>query len=272
METLQELELELYPHKSRCYQLHFFSEPLKKGIIILFHKDGKEADEIKSYRPVTLLLTIGKVLEQILLRTLNHTIKKKNLLHHNEFGFRGGRSTDDAIYQLAERIQDAKHKKLHTKVISLYIQGAFDHLQYNSIGNSLDEINFTSHTIETLKDILNYRKVTIQTAQVPVSWSQQQECAQGSCTGPMFWNLVANEIISEEWQPNVHLQAFANDFIFVMSEPTGAKPKATAQAALTKFPHWTDKHQLKVCTEKSTTILMSRLVSDPRVKWDNQIN
>ncbi|GBM80856.1 Putative protein in type-1 retrotransposable element R1DM [Araneus ventricosus] len=261
----------LHTFYNKCYQLHCFPEPLKKGIIVLFHKDGKEADKIKSYRPVTLLPTIGKVLEQILLRRLNHTLKKKNILHHNQFGFREGRSTDDAIHQLTEKIQDAKNKQLHTMVISLDIQGAFDHLQYNSIRNSLDEINFPSHTIETLKDILTDRKVTIQTAQGPVSWSQQQGCAQGSCTGPMFWNLVANEIISEEWQPNVHLQAFADDFIFVISEPTGAKLKATAQAALTKFQHWTDKHQLKVSTEKSTTILISRLVSGPRVKWDNQI-
>ncbi|GBN17735.1 hypothetical protein AVEN_109718-1 [Araneus ventricosus] len=87
----------------------------------------------------------------------------------------------------------------------------------------------------------------------------------------MFWNLVGNEIISKEWQPNVHLQAFANDFIFVISEPTGAKLKATAQAALTKFQNWTDKHQLKVSTEKSITILICRLVRGPRVKWENQI-
>ncbi|GBM88158.1 RNA-directed DNA polymerase from mobile element jockey [Araneus ventricosus] len=248
-----------------------FDEPLKKGIIVLFHKDGKEADKIKSYIPVALLPTIGKVLEQILLRRLNHTLKKENILHHNQFGFRDGRSIDDAIHQLVEKMQDAKNKKLHTMVICLDIQGAFDHLQYNSIHNSLDQINFPSHTIETLKCILTDRKVTIQTAQGPVSWSQQQGCAQGSCTGPMFWNLVENEIISEEWQPNVHLQALADDFIFVISEPTGAKLKATAQAALTKFQHWTNKHQLKVSTEKSTTILISRLVSGPRVKWDNQI-
>ncbi|GBO15692.1 hypothetical protein AVEN_83243-1 [Araneus ventricosus] len=88
----------------------------------------------------------------------------------------------------------------------------------------------------------------------------------------MFWNLVANEIISEEWQPNLLLQAFADDFIFVISEPTGTKLKATAQAALTKFQHWTDKHQLNVSTEKFTTILIFRLVSGPRVKWDNQTN
>ncbi|GBN56959.1 Retrovirus-related Pol polyprotein from type-1 retrotransposable element R1 [Araneus ventricosus] len=247
------------------------SERSDRRAFLTMDEDGEEADKIKSYRPVTLLPTIGKVLEQILLRSLNHTLKKKNILHHNQFGSREGRSTDDAIYQLVEKIHDAKNKQLHTMVISLDIQGAFDHLQYNSISKSLDEINILSHTTETFKDILNDRKVTIQAAQGPVSWSQQQGCAQGSCTGPMYWSLVANEIISEEWQPNVHLQAFANDFIFVISEPTGAKLKATAQAALTKFQHWTDKHQLKVSTEKSTTILISRLVSGPRVKWGNQI-
>ncbi|GBL73819.1 hypothetical protein AVEN_230784-1 [Araneus ventricosus] len=52
---------------------------------------------------------------------------------------------------------------------------------------------------------------------------------------------------------------------------TSSLAKDTAQAALTKFQQWTDKHQLKVSTEKSTTILVSRLVSGPRVKWDNQI-
>ncbi|GBM76094.1 hypothetical protein AVEN_148233-1 [Araneus ventricosus] len=116
-------------------------------------------------------------------------------------------------------------------VISLDIQRAFDHLQYNSIRNSLDEITFSFYIIDILKDILNDMKVTIQSAQGPVSWSQQQGCAQGSCTGPIFCNLEENEIISEEWQPNVHLQAFADNFIFVISEPTGEKPKATAQAA-----------------------------------------
>ncbi|GBN88071.1 hypothetical protein AVEN_250271-1 [Araneus ventricosus] len=44
---------------NKCYQLHCFPELLKKGIIVLLHKDGT---------PVTLLPTIGKVLEEILVR------------------------------------------------------------------------------------------------------------------------------------------------------------------------------------------------------------
>ncbi|GBM26759.1 hypothetical protein AVEN_175909-1 [Araneus ventricosus] len=66
-------------------------------------------------------------------------------------------------------------------------------------------------------------------------------------------------------------RSYADEFIIVISKPTGTKLTAIAEAALTKFQHWTDKHHLKVPTEKSATILISRLVSGPRVKWNNQI-
>ncbi|GBN26666.1 Putative protein in type-1 retrotransposable element R1DM [Araneus ventricosus] len=144
-------------------------------------------------------------------------------------------------------------------------------IKHMRVAHSGLEVIPNMNLLNTDPTIIAMMKVTIQTAGGPVSWPQQQGCAQGSFTGLMFWNLVANGIIYEEWQPNVHLQAFTDDFIFVISEPTGAKLKVTAQAALTKFQHWTDKHQLKVSKEKSTTILISRLVSGPRVKWDNQI-
>ncbi|GBN37758.1 hypothetical protein AVEN_83324-1 [Araneus ventricosus] len=62
---------------NECYQLHCFPESLEKGIIALFEKDDKEADKIKSYRTVTMLLTIGKVQEQILLRD-STTRSKRN--------------------------------------------------------------------------------------------------------------------------------------------------------------------------------------------------
>ncbi|GBM62090.1 hypothetical protein AVEN_182255-1 [Araneus ventricosus] len=82
----------------------------------------------------------------------------------------------------------------------------------------------------------------------------------------MFWNLVANEIISEEWQPNVCLQAFADDFILVISEPTETKLKATAPAALTKFQHWADKQQLKSPIAQQTQEILLKSTSI-KVGW-----
>ncbi|GBM62961.1 hypothetical protein AVEN_131137-1 [Araneus ventricosus] len=115
--------------------------------------------------------------------------------------------------------------------------------------------------VETLKDILNNRIVFIQTAQGPICWKQEQGSAQGSCSGPMFWNLAANEILSQDWQSGVNLQVFAGDFIFVISEPTNAK--FAVQAALNRFKIWSDKHKLTVSIEKSNSMLISELVNAP---------
>ncbi|GBN24087.1 hypothetical protein AVEN_4044-1 [Araneus ventricosus] len=42
-------------------------------------------------------------------------------------------------------------------------------------------------------------KVAINTSQGPATWNQQQGCPQGSCTGPAFWNLVADEVLQQDW-------------------------------------------------------------------------
>ncbi|GBM10503.1 hypothetical protein AVEN_109304-1 [Araneus ventricosus] len=142
--------------------------------------------------PATLLPTIGKIFEKILFQRIDIHIKAINLLHPNQFGFREG----DTIEQLVEKIQESKRNKNHTLVVSLDIQGTFDHLQNSSIHNNLDSLDFPSNTTENLKDILRYGEVAMETSQGPFFWPHQQSCAQGSRTGTLLWSLVSNEILS----------------------------------------------------------------------------
>ncbi|GBM12338.1 hypothetical protein AVEN_116779-1 [Araneus ventricosus] len=117
-------------------------------------------------------------------------------------------------------------------MISLDIIGAFDHLQYTSIKNSLGNLKYHSNTLESLIDILSNRKVAINTSQGPATWNQQQGCPQGSCTGRSFWNLGADEVLRQDWLQGVHLQAFANDFVFLVNAGTKQEVKNLANKAL----------------------------------------
>ncbi|GBN78582.1 Retrovirus-related Pol polyprotein from type-1 retrotransposable element R1 [Araneus ventricosus] len=136
-------------------------------------------------------------------------------------------------------------------MISLDIKGAFDHLQYTSIKNSLDNLKYHSNTLETLIDILSNRKVAVNTSQGPATWNQQQGCPQGSCTGPTFWNLVADEVFQQDWPQEVHLQAFADDFIFLVHAGSKQEVKNLANKALQTFKTWTDKHKLEISLDKT---------------------
>ncbi|GBO34626.1 hypothetical protein AVEN_155623-1 [Araneus ventricosus] len=60
---------------NKCLELKFFPDPLKIGLVILFHKTGKEEQNIKSYRPISLLPTLGKLLQKLLLHIFNFHLK-----------------------------------------------------------------------------------------------------------------------------------------------------------------------------------------------------
>ncbi|GBL73788.1 hypothetical protein AVEN_230762-1 [Araneus ventricosus] len=56
---------------NKCLELKCFPDPLKIGLVILFHKTGKEEQNIKFYRPIYLLPTLGKLLEKLLRQRFN---------------------------------------------------------------------------------------------------------------------------------------------------------------------------------------------------------
>ncbi|GBM01834.1 hypothetical protein AVEN_244319-1, partial [Araneus ventricosus] len=117
---------------NKCLQFKRFPTSLKEGIIVLFHKKGKEPRNIYSYRPITLLPTLGKLLEKLLLQRFNYYLEKNNKLHDQQYGFRQGKSVDLALSTLVSKLEEAKRKDLQTLFISIDIKGAFDNLQYSS--------------------------------------------------------------------------------------------------------------------------------------------
>ncbi|GBM29694.1 hypothetical protein AVEN_156881-1 [Araneus ventricosus] len=63
-----------------CLKLAKFPDPLMVFNIILFHKHDKSKTEASSYRPISVLPTIGKVLENLFTQRLNFHLEKNNRL------------------------------------------------------------------------------------------------------------------------------------------------------------------------------------------------
>ncbi|GBL87504.1 hypothetical protein AVEN_165126-1 [Araneus ventricosus] len=160
---------------NKCLSLQCFPNSLKTRVIGLFLKKGGNKSDIKYYRPVTPS-NFGQNTGEIAFGTTQPPPQKNNLQHPNQYGFRTNRSTEGAILDLLDKINSAKNSNQHAPIISLDIKGAFDHLQYTSIKNSLDNLKYHSNTLETLIDILSNRKVAINTSQGPATWNRQQGC------------------------------------------------------------------------------------------------
>ena len=75
----------------------------KHGVVTMLYKKG-DTEDCSNYRGITLLPTIGKVFEHILLTRLTRYAEKHGLLHNNQNAFRKNRSTDEHFFALMQAI------------------------------------------------------------------------------------------------------------------------------------------------------------------------
>ena len=76
----------------------------KHARVISIHKPGKDPAQPSSYRPISLLDTIGKLFEKILLTRILYEVGERGLLRDEQFGFRPRHGTSLQLARLVERI------------------------------------------------------------------------------------------------------------------------------------------------------------------------
>ena len=87
---------------SACLQRLVIPKIWRKASVVAILKPKKPADDLKSYRPISLLCVPLKVLERLLLTRLESIIDPS--LPTTQAGFRSGRSTVDQIIHLTDDI------------------------------------------------------------------------------------------------------------------------------------------------------------------------
>ncbi|GBN27866.1 hypothetical protein AVEN_224231-1 [Araneus ventricosus] len=153
-------------------------------------------------------------------------------------------------------------------MLSIDIKGTFGNLQHRTILKSLDANACSSNINRLFHSLLQNRKVTLLNPQGRSAKDQKQGCPQGSCCGPALWNLVANEILNHVWPHNVHIQAFADDFVLVIKSDTNRSLVEDTQNAITQFSSWCSENELAISTEETNYILFSKMVRSPKITWN----
>ncbi|GFU35491.1 RNA-directed DNA polymerase from mobile element jockey [Trichonephila clavipes] len=105
----------------------------KEAIIFPINKPGKDPHLASSYRPISLLSTIGKLTESIILHRLKNFINENNILNPNQYGFTNKLSTLHPLLRLTENISEGFQKKKSTGAVFLDIQKASDRVWINGL-------------------------------------------------------------------------------------------------------------------------------------------
>ncbi|GFW65495.1 probable RNA-directed DNA polymerase from transposon X-element [Trichonephila clavipes] len=118
---------------NKILKFNHFPDNWKEAIIFPINKPGKDPHLSSSYRPISLLSTIGKLTESIILHRLKNFINENNILNPNQYGFTNKLSTLHPLLRLTENISEGFQKKKSTGAVFLDIQKAFDRVWINGL-------------------------------------------------------------------------------------------------------------------------------------------
>ena len=89
-----------------------FPQQMKEAFVVPLHK-GKSKYETSNYQPISLLMTMSKILEKIMYKRVYDFLDTNNLIYSSQHGFRNKHSCESAVGELIGNVCKG-HKKGNT--------------------------------------------------------------------------------------------------------------------------------------------------------------
>ena len=111
---------------------------MKKAEVVPLYKGGDRLTA-SNYRPISLLLTISKLLEKLVYKRVYNFLTDCNQIYQSQYGFRSNHSCEQAVSELLGAVLKGHEKNETIAAIFLDLSKAFDTLDhsilYTKIGN-----------------------------------------------------------------------------------------------------------------------------------------
>ena len=122
------------------FNLAYFPKIFKHSTTVILRKPSKpDYTKPNAYRPIALESTIGKILESIAAEILSYLSETYELLPAQHFGGRPGRTAEDAMTVLSERIYHAwKEREIYSAVF-MDVAGAFNNVHHERLTHNMKQ-------------------------------------------------------------------------------------------------------------------------------------
>ena len=239
-----------------------FPTILKRAKITPLYK-SKNRKLTENYRPISILLFLAKILEKLTKVRAISFINDNKILFNQQFGFRAGYSTTDAILRLTDDCVTALDQGLHTTVIFLDFSKAFDTINKDIMVKKLDRLRFKGQVNDYFRSYLTDRQINVVLdGQESVLKTVNIGLPQGSVSAPWLFSLYINDM--HRTSDKLNFIHFADDTTIYRSGPDLATLCNEITEELTRVDDWLKANRLSLNIDKTNFMILTQGKYDER--------
>ena len=252
--------LKQLPKKAILFLTHIYNSVLrttyfpllwKHSEIIMIRKPKKPSHIPSSYRPISLLPVMGKILERLILNRISPILNSKNIIPHHQFGFRSLHSTVLQCHRIVDLISTSLEQKQYCPAVFLDVEQAFDRVWHSGLLSKLKCILPSTYYL-IFKSFLANRFYRVRQGSAFSSYFPVQAgVPQGSILGPILYTVYTSDIPQH---PSTTLASFADDTAILSRHTDPSTATNFIQHHLYLIETWARKWRLKINSSKSVNI------------------
>ena len=234
-----------------------FPKSEKTALIKPTLKSNLDPQNLSSYRPVSNLTYLSKMIETAALQQLNEHLNIINVLPETQSAYRKRHSTETALCTVVDDLLKCTDEGRCSIIILLDLSAAFDTVVHELLVDDLTAIGIDGVVLEWFKDYLTGRHFQVS---VRNTKSESKPLAkgvpQGSVLGPTLFCIYTLELAWILHKYGINFQFYADDTQFYFSVSNALNTQNLINDIMRDIANWMRKKRLKLNESKTECLLI----------------
>lgn len=214
----------------------------------------------KAWRPISLLSTLGKLLEAVMAERISFAVEKYGLLPTNHFGARKQRSAEHALLLLQEHIYTSWRRRQIVSLVSFDVKGDYNGVCKDRLVQRLAARGIPMGLVNWIDDCCSERTATIVVngRSSKVCELEQPGLPQGSPLSPILFRFFNANLVQQKIDQNGGAIAFVDDYTAWVVGKTAAENLNRLEMVVQLATRWESRSGASFEGEKTSFIHFTR--------------